>query len=612
MAAARRGRVLWLSAEKTDAWVALASFNRATSFPSCSDADSRRPTQADEGIFPDDWNIGLKSFFPDTHFFLHFRSAQDIAWSEVTDHDEVRLVVGRSVAKELDKKKFELRGRPQNRARSIVSNLGSIVSGTGSGVLRDKDPRVVLEVAVERPAGWMPPADLDPTWGDDVLLADVLAFRHGHPDADVALLTGDPGLMAKARAHGVEVVSLLDRGWELPEEKTPEQKEVEKLRREVHDLKQVGPSIVCELLVGDKAHAVLDVEVVQHPPLSDDVAEELLSELKLKHPKVVEPLCPASLGTREPGTQVMDLDEPAGPAAWTAPERAEVEAYSREYDRWVDEAKAFIRDASASFVDAPLDVLVRLELSNKGNAPAEGVQLRVEGQGGFLVSVVKKKPGRTSVKPPRLEAGPARFREPPRPPEWKRKPSSPPRSLAAGSSAHLEALFASQANVPGLSALNASVAGLGATGRLTGMPHLFQDLPDVGIPVALLDFALQTSLDERAMALARPPLLPREHYLLPPPLPEPHDRHGFYRRETPASRQGVGLGFDCDEFRHRLEPRSFEFRLVWDTAKGPPRNGAVWVRLSASNMREPFKTTVPVRVRMIQADVRRMVAALLP
>ena len=548
--------------------------------------------------------------FPDTHFFLHYRNAQDIAWSEVTGQDEVRLVVGRAVAKELDRKKFELRGRPQDRARSFVSKLGAVASGTDTGVLRDRAPRIVVEMAPQRPIGWLPPADFESTWGDDVLLADVLAFRHGHPGADVALLTGDPGLMAKAGVHGVRVVSLLDRGWELADEKTPEQKEVEKLRREIHALKQVGPSIACQLLVADKAHVALDMEVVQHPPLSDDIVEELLSGLRLKHPKVVEFPCPASPDSREPGTQILDLDDPAGPTAWIAPEREKVDAYSTDYDRWVDEAESFIRGASASFVSPPLDVLVRIELRNDGNDPAEGMQLCIEGRGGFLVSAVEKKPGRTSVKTRPIEAGTTRLRQPPRPPEWKRGTLPSPRTMLAGPSAHLAALLASQANVPGLSALNASATGLGAAGRIAEMSHLFHDLPGVGAAATLSGLVPQILLAEQAMALSRLPLFPRDDYL--PPLPEPRDRHRFYPCETPASRQGTGLGFDCDEFRHRLESRSFEFRLAWDAAKGLPRSGAVWVRLSARNMREPFETTIPVRVRTVQADVRRMVAELLP
>ena len=74
----------------------------------------------------------------------------------------------------------------------------------------------------------------------------------------------------------------------------------------------------------------------------------------------------------------------------------------------------------------------------------------------------------------------------------------------------------------------------------------------------------------------------------------------------------IGLGFECDEFRHRVESRSFELRLAWDTDEGMPRSGAVWVRLSARNMREPFESTIPVRVTTVRADVRRLVAELLP
>lgn len=546
------------------------------------------------------------NLFPDTHFFLHYRNAQDVAWSEVTDQDDIRLVIGRAVAKELDRKKFELRGRPQDRARLFVSKLGAIASGTSSGALREKAPRIVLEMAPQRPTGWVPPADLDSTWGDDVLLADVLAFRHGHPGADAAILTGDPGLMAKARVHGVRIVSLLDRGWELAEEKTSEQKEVEKLRREVHDLKQVGPSIACELVVGDKAHAALDLEVVQHLSLSDDMVDELLSGLKLKHPKVVEFPCPASPDSREPGTQVLDLDDPDGPTAWTAPERDEMDAYSTDYDRWVDDAGSFIRDASASFVAPLLEVLVDLVLRNDGSGPAEGVQLFIEAQGGFLISDVEEESESESPETGTVEAGPSMFRSPPRPPRWKKRLSLPSQQLVLGRSAQLSALLASQVHFPGLTALNASMPSIGQMGQIARVSHLLDGLADSGVSATLSQSQLAAAL---AMGPPIMPPFPRDSYLMPP---RPRDRCGFYSCETPASRQGTGIGYECEEFRHRMESRSFEFRLAWDTDKGLPRNGAVRIRLSARNMRETFETTIPIRVGTVQADMRHMVEELLP
>jgi len=119
-------------------------------------------------------------FFPDTHFFLHFKHAQELPWSDVTEADPIHLIVGRAVQKEIEKHKYELRGRPQDRARDYAAKLAKVALNDQSVTLRDKKPRVFLDYRVSRPAGWSVPAELDPSWGDDML---VERFHNSNPIA---------------------------------------------------------------------------------------------------------------------------------------------------------------------------------------------------------------------------------------------------------------------------------------------------------------------------------------------------------------------------------------------------------------------------------------------
>lgn len=102
-------------------------------------------------------------FFPDTHLFLHFRDLRELPRSQATPDQTVALLVGRMVQKELEKKKYELRGRPRDRARSYARRLAEIVGSGSPLVLREAGPRVTLDF-VPRPAGWTPPVDLAPAW----------------------------------------------------------------------------------------------------------------------------------------------------------------------------------------------------------------------------------------------------------------------------------------------------------------------------------------------------------------------------------------------------------------------------------------------------------------
>ena len=100
-----------------------------------------------------------------------------------------------------------------------------------------------------------------------------------------------------------------------------------------------------------------------------------------------------------------------------------------------------------------------------------------------------------------------------------------------------------------------------------------------------------------------------------PPLPtrpKARDRYRFYPTRTAASEQGTGVGFRCEEFRHRLDAEQFSLRLSASIDGGVPRGGAIQVRLSASNMRQPFERIFPIRIKVKSADVRGLVADLLP
>lgn len=387
--------------------------------------------------------------FPDTHFFLHFKHAHEIPWSDITDDPEIHLVVARAVSKELDKKKYEMRGRPQDRARHYVSKLGDIAGNEEPGILRGNDPRIALHLESRRPADWAPPADLDPAWGDDVLLADALAFKHGNPDADVRVLTGDPGLKAKAIAHGLKVVSLSDKpGWELSEEKTPEQKDFENLRRENEELKRVGPVIECTLVLEEPGPERIEVTVTRYPPLSEQVVGELLADLKRRHPKATE--FPNQFSGATSTSRMLDLDAVTGPVEWQAPTQGEIDGYHMRYDTWLGEAEALVRGVHDRIEASPSLKDFTITLSNTGNIAAQGVRLHIESVGDFKLSEVDDGDSADDQASPDQDAMP-KLGPPPSAPTWKKVPkpthSASPTRLPPG---YQEALAIARGDMPGM------------------------------------------------------------------------------------------------------------------------------------------------------------------
>ena len=180
-------------------------------------------------------------FFPDTNFFLHFRDPPEIPWATVTSDDTVILLICDNTARELDKKKFELRGRAQDRARKWASILGEIVDTGGPKILRATGPKVIVDLQVERPLGWIPPNDLEShNLGDDKYIADVLAYKSTANGQQCAILTADTGPLLKAKRHGLTSVRIKD-DWGLPEEPDSRARTIKRLEEELAKERKRGP-----------------------------------------------------------------------------------------------------------------------------------------------------------------------------------------------------------------------------------------------------------------------------------------------------------------------------------------------------------------------------------
>ena len=271
--------------------------------------------------------------FPDTNFFLHFRDASDIPWAEVTTDDHVRLVVCRNTQKEIDKTKFGLRGRAQQRARKYHSLIGHLVLGEAQVVLRDAGPRVTLELHLDRPPGWTPPEDLDTSAsGDDSFVADVLAFREITGVEDCFLMSADTGPLATAKKHGVPILSLIERGWELPEETDARDKQINRFTKELEELRRGGPVIAARTSAGGGQVEPVQIEAVRYPVLPGARVAELVEELRSLHPRVLEFPRPAQEERRpeQPGeVKGFDLARLEGPYDWVGPTEEQIAAPGR-------------------------------------------------------------------------------------------------------------------------------------------------------------------------------------------------------------------------------------------------------------------------------------------
>lgn len=541
---------------------------------------------------------------PDTHFFLHFLHPANIPWKELglAEPGDVRLLVVRKVAKEIDEKKFEKRGRSQDRAREYASKIADSAIARAPVILHERKPRVTLEFVQDRISGWTRPPELDPSWNDDVIVAEVLEYMHAHPAADVAVLTSDPGLIARATGRGIRVARLDGRGWELPPEKDPLEREVEKLRRENEQLRRAAPAISCELRVaGEKADRI-EFDVLRHPPLDEAAAQAMLEEVRARHPRAEHPTSPPGIAAGETAASVMVADPRGGMTEFKMPSPEAMAEYHLKYDAWSAELVAFLRDTPGSLDAEFVEVPVQFVLENTGSRPAEGVRLGFEALGGFFLGrPAMDKDGEES---PSHEL-PGRLRAPPKAPAWIRVARSRP---SPGTDlARLGAVGRMDDEFIRLSRLGQSLSALrepnvfGASGPFSAMEQALKFMPP-----ELRDRGLGGFGDTFASAVAINPT----PYV--PPTPKPQDRNTFYWEGSAPSIAVRTWAFTCAEFQHGIGPERFDARIRLRCKGELPRRGAVKVRLWASNLGSPFEGVFPIQVRVVDADVRGLLAGLLP
>ena len=180
--------------------------------------------------------------FVDTNLFIQCRDMSELDWSEWKDFSEVHLIVSLPVQREIDRQKTRGNDRVGRRARRSYSSLFRTIA-TGEKeyeLIKELEPQVKL--FLESPSRPDPElADsLDYRRPDDEIIGCLHRFAKDHPDFDVRLLTHDTGPMMTAKGLGLSVAPIRDE-WLLPAESNDEEREINRLRQEVAQIKNAEP-----------------------------------------------------------------------------------------------------------------------------------------------------------------------------------------------------------------------------------------------------------------------------------------------------------------------------------------------------------------------------------
>lgn len=297
----------------------------------------------------------------DTNFFLQYRQAKELPWSEITDAEEVELLVSPPVQDELDRQKSDSNTRRQKRARAANGLLRQALRNEARcETLRIAGPKVTLKlIPKSEPTPW--PQELEREIVDDAIVATALAYN-------AELLTGDVGMALKAENLGMTVKLLPDsEAWLLPAEPDQKSKELADLRRRVAALETSHPDV--SLGLGDEQNgeiSQLAIEGVVYED-SEEQVDWAIDELKKRHPM-------REFKRDQPRPESLSI---ISGMTWSQPTEVEFWEYETEYAKWIEECRRGLHEATARQIRLSRRCAVPVAVNNRGGRPALHVILEV-------------------------------------------------------------------------------------------------------------------------------------------------------------------------------------------------------------------------------------------
>ena len=214
----------------------------------------------------------MKYLLLDTNIYLHYIDFEHIDWGTIIGDKEYEIVVPYTVIKEIDKCKDGPKSKIKVRAKAVASKFGSYF-------LNDNYNKQINLVQINDPSDEiLIKYHLNRGVCDDLIIGSILEFEHKD---DVIVISHDNTLLIKAKNLGLKFLPKMPDKYLISEEKSEEEKEHERCRKELEQLKnrQPKPQILFangETVLRIKAPSVSNV---------DRKLEEIMIKIKSKNPK---------------------------------------------------------------------------------------------------------------------------------------------------------------------------------------------------------------------------------------------------------------------------------------------------------------------------------------
>ena len=314
----------------------------------------------------------------DTNLFHEFRPLDTLPWSEITDANEIILLVSDPVQTELDEQKKSSRARIKRRALEWVKRFRELLkAGETDLVVVEGSPRVVLRLDDTRPSK-VHENVLDLAVPDDAIVAIAVNHQDRSAPGELAIFSDDLRPMRKARQVGLEFIEIPD-GWRRVPEQTEEDKEKQRLKEQIALLKRQEPDLTLSCSLGSPSEFVLPI----YEPMTEDQIEELMQLWTAQHPIETnfERAKDSLLASTIPAVALGLSRREFRPASET-----DIAQYKEDqYPAWQERCRQKLSEAHLFFSHIEQSLTLDVELCNQGTRPADDLQITFSIVGGLSV-----------------------------------------------------------------------------------------------------------------------------------------------------------------------------------------------------------------------------------
>lgn len=296
---------------------------------------------------------------------LHYHLFSDIDWNEEFNHFDIVLILCYPVIKELDKHKYSHQDiRIKNRVKKVLAKISELITDEPIASINSNTKLLLLMDSIK--IDWIK-YNLDSNDADDRILASIISFEADNK----ILLTSDLGLSLKAKSKDIVCFSISGKYLVKDEQSKPE-KELRKLQERIKTLENRIPILNIHLQTDSDDRRIAKFNLNRINEITDNEIDSKIEELK----KSLEYKPPRSLSP---------LDALGALSQLTRPSESEIERYSEEVEKHLQEMRSFYKK-KWKYQDIMSRIIeLNFILENSGTCPADDVSIIIHFPDGFAL-----------------------------------------------------------------------------------------------------------------------------------------------------------------------------------------------------------------------------------